>query len=121
MSKRSRAYLRYLRSAHWKELKAERAKLIGRKACEQCSSKRRIHGHHLIYRNPLTLCTVSDIKLLCEKCHNALHRQIAKERKAFRKLHRKPKRKRMRLLPTAIFNIHLELEREMDRVMAMSN
>lgn len=88
MSKRRRIYFKYLESAHWKSLRQQAWKRDDYK-CTCCGSPNNLQGHHVKYRNPLERCTVDDIQTLCQKCHDALHRAKAKERKDNRKERRK--------------------------------
>lgn len=71
MAKRT-DYTSYLRSPHWHELKASRREQVG-PICENCVANRSLHGHHLVYREPLDKCTVDDIILVCEPCHTMIH------------------------------------------------
>lgn len=84
-SKRKRAYWKYLESAHWRELRRQAFERDGFKCC-QCGSDRDLRGHHRRYRKDLTKCTVKDIETLCVKCHEAHHRDRARERRQNRKL-----------------------------------
>ena len=61
----------YLQSEHWKALRA--AKLFLNSSCEECGSNKRIEPHHLQYRN-LYDVELSDLKSLCRKCHNKVHK-----------------------------------------------
>lgn len=73
MSERSSIYLAYLESQHWYDLRASALNRANRR-CEACErSKGALHGHHLIYRNPLESCTEEDIMALCGPCHMAIH------------------------------------------------
>jgi len=65
------AYEAYLKSDHWRNLKAQKKAIVGR-TCEVCNSNRTIHVHHINYRN-LTDCTPDDLAVLCASCHDALH------------------------------------------------
>lgn len=67
-------------SQHWWNLRADRRALCGNK-CEECGTGRKLlEGHHVVYRIPLTACTVEDIRMLCVRCHVELHRKRNKER-----------------------------------------
>jgi hypothetical protein len=62
----------YLReSPHWVQLKREKMNQVGRH-CQVCPNDHPMHGHHIRYKN-LIDCTVDDILMLCEDCHNDLH------------------------------------------------
>lgn len=73
MSKR-RMYLEYLRSEHWADLRKSAVKL--QPSCLICQSRQRLCAHHIRYRPSLYDCTVSDLRILCERCHDLLHRMI---------------------------------------------
>lgn len=74
-------YEKYLESEHWHGIREEAFNRAGKK-CEACKqSRRKMHGHHLLYRNPLTLCTAEDIMALCEPCHNAWHAWLDQKHK----------------------------------------
>lgn len=65
-------YADYLLSDHWVVLRDAALNRVNRK-CESCGGHRGLHGHHLIYRTPLTLCTTDDIMALCGRCHDLWH------------------------------------------------
>lgn len=64
-------YKEYLKSDHWKSLRAE--KLLLNPACQICGTKTSPHVHHVIYRNPWTDCTASDLMTLCKPHHKEVH------------------------------------------------
>lgn len=68
----SKEYTDYLESKDWRRLKAAAFARYGRR-CQCCSSKHKLHGHHLIYRVPLKAGRVEDIMPLCETCHRIVH------------------------------------------------
>lgn len=68
-------YDAYLLSAHWRDLRAKVFSDAGNK-CESCGTQSSLHGHHMIYRTPLTECTPEDIMCLCEGCHKMLHENL---------------------------------------------
>jgi hypothetical protein len=76
MTDRYKTYLEYLQSEHWSSLRLKCYK-AAEFQCEACNDSRKLVGHHLIYRVPLTSCTTDDIMCLCETCHNALHRWLS--------------------------------------------
>lgn len=65
-------YQLYLQSEHWANLRLQAFKNAGFE-CEYCGAKRRLQGHHLIYRNPLESNIPEDIMCLCEWCHGIVH------------------------------------------------
>lgn len=69
-TQRQRDYLIYLESGHWKNLRGMKIKECPR--CLGCQSPKRLHVHHIHYRN-LTDCTLNDLAVLCEDCHRWLH------------------------------------------------
>lgn len=73
MSEHSNEYRAYLLSEHWEQLKEQKYKELNGKRCQFCGSFKHIHGHHMVYRNPLETCTTADVILLCKKCHENLH------------------------------------------------
>ena len=73
-------YTDFLHSEKWREIKRERLGRAGY-GCEECGATKKLVGHHLEYpRNPYDL-TANDIQILCDKCHNALHREKARRKK----------------------------------------
>ena len=61
----------YLKSDHWKSLRAR--KLKHNSACEDCgTNKKRLDVHHVDYKN-LYDVTLKDLRTLCRKCHKKLH------------------------------------------------
>lgn len=79
MSEKFDRYKEYLKSESWHILKQEKFCQVG-KACQACEGFGFIHVHHIRYKN-LIDCTVDDLAVLCEQCHNALHR--VSKRKGF--------------------------------------
>ncbi len=71
--KLSEEYYRYLKSKSWRKLKLSAFARYGRQ-CQCCGSKKKLHGHHLIYRSPLSSGRVEDIMPLCEVCHEVVHK-----------------------------------------------
>lgn len=68
----SKEYLDYLVSEHWADLRLAAFNRANRK-CEACFKPGILHGHHLLYRRPLTDCVPEDIMALCASCHERLH------------------------------------------------
>lgn len=65
----------YLKSEHWKQLKAQKLKLTP--FCEECPSKNYLDVHHLVYKN-LYDVTVDDLQTLCRRCHRKKHAVVVK-------------------------------------------
>lgn len=64
-------YLRYLDSGHWKNLR--RKKISTQPYCYVCHiGNIQFHVHHIHYRNLLD-CTLDDLLVLCQPCHELLH------------------------------------------------
>jgi hypothetical protein len=63
----------YLNSDRWGELR--KLKLQERDCCANCSSRTKLHVHHWDYHN-LTDVLLIDLEVVCELCHNEIHRRI---------------------------------------------
>lgn len=61
----------YLKSEHWKSTREWAIRATGYR-CQFCGSGIRLHVHHNNYNN-LGNEGLSDIKVLCEKCHKIFH------------------------------------------------
>jgi uncharacterized CHY-type Zn-finger protein len=64
-------YSKYLRSHHWRALRAKAIKHYGR-ACFLCRFTDQIEVHHLTYRNVVDV-TLDDLLVLCGACHSRVH------------------------------------------------
>lgn len=64
-------YTAYLKSSKWKEKRKEALDFYGRK-CSECSVKSNLQVHHLTYDN-LFNERIEDLRILCKKCHEAVH------------------------------------------------
>ena len=64
------AYRMYLRSDHWRQLRAEKCALSPR--CERCDSKARLQVHHVRYGR-WEDGQIGDLRTLCASCHAAEH------------------------------------------------
>lgn len=72
-------YTEYLKTDHWKELRAVKLHEANDQ-CETCKSKSRLQVHHLTYErvgNEL----LTDLKVLCESCHEKVHNIFPSKRK----------------------------------------
>lgn len=64
----------YLRSAHWKRLRARKFDEVGRE-CQRCGSCREpLHVHHINYRGLFNV-RLSDLEVLCAACHTKHHKE----------------------------------------------
>ena len=102
----------YLKSDHWKFLKAALFKKKP-KQCKKCKSCLRIDVHHKEYKYIYDV-TIDDLEILCRKCHRKEHKQIDKKKvKPARKerQYRNPKR--------IIKNLMKELEKERSKEVAI--
>lgn len=105
------AYRHYLQSEHWRNLRLQAFKTYGRR-CAKCPATCRLDVHHIHYRNPWTSCVISDLQILCWKCHAAergavvyvpsitkkvLQKLSMKQRKRLKTWHRRAQSRRDRL------------------------
>lgn len=67
----------YLKSEHWKNLRL--AKLKETPYCEKCNKRHYLDVHHLDYKN-LYDVLLSDLQVLCRKCHKKEHPQEKRRR-----------------------------------------
>lgn len=72
-------YAEYLQSDHWKALRIKALNASGSQ-CECCLHKHGLEIHHIHYRN-LTDCEVSDLMVLCFRCHEFAHQAFELARK----------------------------------------
>lgn len=68
----------YLKSSKWKMLKMLKLSKTNNK-CESCGSTHNLHLHHNTYKR-LGDEKLSDLNILCDKCHNKLHKKLGKNR-----------------------------------------
>jgi len=70
-------YKTYLKSNHWKKTRAE-VLTNNRRKCRICGSTNNLNLHHKKYRkfnrSVLYKETKSDLRTLCNKCHNLWHK-----------------------------------------------
>lgn len=69
-------YAAYLLTPHWARLRDKRLVAAGGR-CEACGVRRRLHVHHLQYRNVVD-CTAADLRVMCKGCHLTAHRLMQK-------------------------------------------
>jgi hypothetical protein len=68
----------YLKSDHWKQLKAK--KLLANPLCERCGSNKFLDVHHLDYKN-LYDVLLTDLETLCRHCHHEDHERAREEKR----------------------------------------
>jgi HNH endonuclease len=66
------AYMEYLRSDRWRQLRAEALQRDGY-ACRVCASTVELNVHHREYRKRWGGETVDDLTTLCRRCHERHH------------------------------------------------
>lgn len=66
------AYRKYLKSAHWKQLRNRKLDICGCE-CNRCGSHSHIQVHHNIYRSRWEDALLSDLEVLCRGCHEKEH------------------------------------------------
>ena len=64
-------YKTYLKSEHWKELRA--LKVEEKPRCERCNEYLDIEVHHTTYRDGWHNVRLHDLETLCHNCHNRHH------------------------------------------------
>lgn len=64
-------YQSYLKSDHWKALRAKKLSKSS-KRCAICASAYRLEVHHLSYKN-ITDVETADLRVLCHRCHDLFH------------------------------------------------
>ena len=68
----SARYQAYLRSAHWRQLRARIMRRDGY-TCTDCGSTWNLQVHHLCYRPNLEDALDEDLTTLCKECHEKVH------------------------------------------------
>ena len=61
----------YLKSRHWRDLRAAKFAIQGRK-CERCPRRNTLQVHHNSYRSIFDV-EVGDLEILCDECHSREH------------------------------------------------
>lgn len=72
-------YQEYLKSDHWKDLRAEKwrkCRKNGVVRCAICASTDKLETHHLFYRSIYDVAT-ADLRILCSTCHEIAHELIS--------------------------------------------
>lgn len=76
MDRVSPAYARYLKTPWWMVFR-HIVRKVRRGRCQKCGSKIGLNVHHLrYYRNGRSILyreRLSDVQLLCRKCHRLVH------------------------------------------------
>jgi 5-methylcytosine-specific restriction endonuclease McrA len=90
--KTAAAYREYLKSDHWRRLRAL-ALSRDRESCKWCGSKHRLEVHHHFYRSSWYDTQLDDLVTLCPNCHDVAHGKIrkrpAKRKKYLNRLEKK--------------------------------
>jgi len=74
----------YLLSEHWNNLKIRLFFSIGGKRCHKCGFDKYIEVHHINYKNIYDVL-LSDLEVLCRRCHKREHKKINKVKRAKKK------------------------------------
>lgn len=69
-------YQQYLKSDHWKKLRRRKRRKFKEPRCAICASTDQVDTHHLFYRN-IHDVQLSDLRLLCRRCHDVTHQLMA--------------------------------------------
>lgn len=72
MTKRQEAYRKYLKTAHWEDLRTRAIKRDGSR-CRRCNSSTRLQVHHLCYRGRYEDTVLEDLETICRECHRKEH------------------------------------------------
>ncbi|MEO5358468.1 MAG: HNH endonuclease [Nitrospirae bacterium YQR-1] len=73
-------YNEYLESPEWKQLSKEAKKKADYK-CERCSSAMNLEAHHTRYSNNWPNDNIENIVVLCDNCHEFIHKKDNKDKK----------------------------------------
>jgi len=65
-------YALYVQSDHWRQLRAEKLQEHGY-FCNRRKSDHRLQVHHMIYRERWEDALLSDLEVLCRRCHKSEH------------------------------------------------
>jgi hypothetical protein len=74
----SNEYVNYLKSSHWKKLSRQKLNQVGK--CETCGSINNLEVHHKRYKKLFDI-ELSDLMVLCRKCHLIRHGKCSEARK----------------------------------------
>lgn len=67
-------YVEYLQSKEWNRRRSQRL-ILSNNRCEACGKRKRLHVHHLTYKNVFHE-TMDDLMTLCDICHTAIEAAI---------------------------------------------
>lgn len=70
MNRRAK-YRVFLRTRFWTDLTKKKKEIVG--CCERCGSKESLQSHHKHYPQNWFDTTLSDLQVLCRKCHREQH------------------------------------------------
>lgn len=65
------AYKAFLKSEFWRNLAAEKKRLVGK--CEKCGSTKHLQAHHVTYPKDWYETTLDHLQVLCRRHHKAEH------------------------------------------------
>lgn len=68
-------YALFLESDFWKELSRRKRLIVGR--CERCGCRNNLQSHHRFYRENWFDTILSDLEVLCRRCHENHHQKKA--------------------------------------------
>ena len=71
MTDGQRAYREFLSTDFWKEISAEKRRLVGK--CEKCGSTRKLQAHHVRYPSNWFDTKLDDLQVLCRIHHEVEH------------------------------------------------
>ena len=67
-------YREYLMSEEWRILRAKKLKKNNKYRCAICKSSEDLNIHHLFYRRNLSDTKLTDLRILCRRCHKLIHK-----------------------------------------------
>ena len=77
-------YQEYLKTEHWKKLRAKKRKRKKKRVCAICGYDKNLETHHLAYKNLYDVKS-SDLRVLCRGCHSLVHLLMKEKKIVFRK------------------------------------
>jgi 5-methylcytosine-specific restriction endonuclease McrA len=86
----------YLHSDHWKNLRKE--KLVQISICEKCKTIHNLDVHHINYKG-LYDVKLSDLQVLCRKCHEEEHIKKKPQRQNLKILNRNKRASELKMSP----------------------